>query len=94
MITYLLLAFARHSAETGWTVQRILRVFQLNLFERRNLSEILKPDPSVIKRISNKIRFMTVNYGTAVHLRVFFIYSMLSSKDYSRIIKHLEISLL
>ena len=45
MITYLLVAFARHSAKAGWTVQRILRVIQLNLFERRSLLNILKPDP-------------------------------------------------
>jgi len=31
MITYLLLAYARHSAKAGWTVQRIMRVIQLNL---------------------------------------------------------------
>lgn len=45
MITYLLLAIARHSARTGWTVQRIMRVIQLNLFERRSLRDILDPDP-------------------------------------------------
>jgi len=45
MITYLLLAFARHSAKAGWTVQRIMRVIQLNLFERRSLKNILIPDP-------------------------------------------------
>lgn len=45
MITYLLLAFARHSSKSGWTVQRILRVIQLNLFERRALKAILDPDP-------------------------------------------------
>lgn len=45
MITYLLLAFARHSAKAGWTVQRIMRVIQLNLFERRSLKSILIPDP-------------------------------------------------
>jgi hypothetical protein len=44
MITYLLVAFARHSAKAGWTVQRILRVLQLNLFERKTLKEILNPD--------------------------------------------------
>lgn len=43
MITYLLLAYARHSAKSGWTVQRILRVIQVNLFERRTLEQILKP---------------------------------------------------
>jgi putative transposase len=45
MITYLLLSFARHSARAGWTVQRILRVIPLNLFERRSLKDILAPDP-------------------------------------------------
>ena len=45
MITYLLVAFARHSAKKGWTVQRILRVIQLNLFERKSLKEILNPSP-------------------------------------------------
>jgi putative transposase len=45
MITYLLVAIARHSARTGWTVQRIMRVLQLNLFERRSLRDILAPDP-------------------------------------------------
>lgn len=45
MMTYLLLAFARHSAKAGWTVQRIMRVMMLNLFERRSLKSILIPDP-------------------------------------------------
>jgi len=43
MITYLSLDFARHSAKTGWTVQRILRVMQMNLFECRSLKKILSP---------------------------------------------------
>jgi putative transposase len=45
LITYLLVAFARHSAKEGWSVQRMLRVLQLSLFERRSLKEILNPDP-------------------------------------------------
>lgn len=45
MITYLLLAFARHSAKKGWTAQRILRVIQVNLFERKSLRDILDPNP-------------------------------------------------
>lgn len=44
LISYLLVAFARHSAREGWTVQRLLRVLQLNLFERRSLAEIFKPE--------------------------------------------------
>lgn len=57
MITYLLLAFARHSAKTGWTVQRILRVIQLNLFERKRLQEILNPDPRLDKIGEPQMRF-------------------------------------
>ncbi len=45
LISYLLVAFARHSAREGWTVQRLLRVLQLNLFERTPLEEIFKPEP-------------------------------------------------
>lgn len=58
MITYLLLAFARHSAKSGWTVQRILRVIQLNIFERRTLSEILKPDPHRHKKDEPQMRLV------------------------------------
>lgn len=45
LIVYLLVAYARHSAREGWTVQRMLRVLQLNLFERKTLSDIFKPRP-------------------------------------------------
>ena len=57
MITYLLLAYARHSAKIGWTVQRIMRVIQLNLFERRGLREILNPDPPRRKKSEPQMRF-------------------------------------
>lgn len=58
MITYLLLAFARHSAKVGWTVQRIMRVIQLNLFERRGLKEILDPDPPSHKNSGPQMGFV------------------------------------
>ena len=45
MIVYLLVAFARYSARDGWTVQRMLRVLQLNLFERKPLVNIFNPSP-------------------------------------------------
>ena len=57
MITYLLLAFARYSAKTGWTVQRILRVIPLNLFERRSLQEILNPDPHRVEKDESQMKF-------------------------------------
>jgi len=57
MITYLLVAFARYSARAGWTVQRMLRVIQLNLFERRSLKEIFDPDPPRHKKGEPQMRF-------------------------------------
>jgi hypothetical protein len=45
LIVYLLVAFARYSAKAGWTVLRMLRVLQLNLFERKALKEIFHPSP-------------------------------------------------
>jgi len=57
MITYLLLAFARHSAKIGWTVQRIMRVIQVNLFERKSLKDILDPDPPRCKKSEPQMRF-------------------------------------
>ena len=56
MITYLLLAFARHSAKSGWTVQRTMRVIQLNLFDRRSLKNILIPDPPDHKKSEPQMR--------------------------------------
>jgi putative transposase len=45
MVAYLLVALARCAAKAGWSVQRILRVLQVSLFERRSLKDILDPDP-------------------------------------------------
>lgn len=56
MITYLLVAFARYSARAGWTVQRMLRVIQLNLFERRSLKEVFDPDPPRRKKSGPQMR--------------------------------------
>ncbi len=56
LITYLLIAIARHSARQGWTVQRMLRVIQLNVFERRSLREILDPDPPRHKKSEPQMR--------------------------------------
>jgi len=57
MIVYLLLAYARHSAKTGWTVQRIMRVIQVNLFETKTLKEILDPDPPRHKKYEPQMHF-------------------------------------
>lgn len=45
MVAYLLVALARYAAKAGWSVQRMLRVLQVSLFDRRSLKDILDPDP-------------------------------------------------
>lgn len=58
MIAYLLMSFARYSARTGWTVQRMLRVLQLNLFERRTLEQIFDPSPPRHKQNEPQMRLV------------------------------------
>ena len=45
MIGYLLVSFTRFCAKAGWTVQRIMRVIQVCLFERLPLKQLLNPSP-------------------------------------------------
>jgi len=45
MIAYLLVSFTRFCAKAGWTVQRIMRVLQVSLFDRIPLEELLNPPP-------------------------------------------------
>lgn len=56
MITYLLLAYARHSARKGWTVQRIIGVLQVSLFEQKSLKAILDPPPPNIQKGDPQMR--------------------------------------
>lgn len=44
LIVYLLVAIARHSAKEGWTVARMMRVLQVNIFSRKTLKQLLNPD--------------------------------------------------
>ena len=46
LCVYLLLSFLKFKAKLGLSLQQMLRLLQLNLFERRNLIELFKPpDP-------------------------------------------------
>jgi len=46
LCAYLLVAYTRFMTAAGWSMRQILRLLQLNLFERRSLAELLKPpDP-------------------------------------------------
>lgn len=55
MIVYLLLAFLKFKAKLGITMQQMLRLLHLNLFERRDLLSLFKPPdvkPLDIKQFS------------------------------------------
>jgi len=58
LIVYLLVAYARYAARTGWTVLRILRLLRMNLFERKTLQEILKPFPPDSKENEPQMRLV------------------------------------
>jgi hypothetical protein len=70
---YLLVAFGRFSAKKGWTVQRMLRALQLDLFERKALVEIFNPGPPpLIRPTSNEGGLMTVKlWGSSGLARLF-----------------------
>jgi len=45
LITYLILAFLRFKAGLGISFQQMLRLLQINLFERRNLIDLYMLQP-------------------------------------------------
>ena len=46
---YLLLAFLKFQSKLKKSAQQILRLLQLNLFEKRDLMALLRGDPPIIK---------------------------------------------
>lgn len=46
MCMYLLLSYIKFTNRLGWSLQQLLRVLQLNLFERRSLLELFTGDPT------------------------------------------------
>ena len=45
MCVYLMLAFLKHKSKLSSSLQELIRLFQLNLFERRDLMALLRKDP-------------------------------------------------
>jgi predicted Na+-dependent transporter len=43
LITYLMLAFLRFKSGLGLSFQQLLRLLQINLFDRRNLVDLCHP---------------------------------------------------
>ena len=56
LIMYLLVAIARHSAKQGWTVARMMKVLQMNVFSRKTLKQLLDPDKSRHKKGDPQMR--------------------------------------
>ncbi len=65
LIAYLLVSFAKHMAQEGWSVQRLLRIIQVNLFERKPLKALFLPDKKWNKQ-EEPHRGSCEIYGTAV----------------------------
>jgi putative transposase len=58
MTVYLLVAYARYAARSGWTVLRMLRVLRMNLFERKTLQEVLNPSPPALNKNEPQMRLV------------------------------------
>jgi len=54
LCVYLLLAFLKFRSRLGQSLMQILRLLQLNLFERRNLIELFKP-PNIQQPVSQQL---------------------------------------
>lgn len=52
MCVYLILAFIKFQSKLKKSMQQILRLLQLNLFEKRDLMALLRGDPPVMPRIN------------------------------------------
>jgi len=50
---YLLLAFIKFQSKMSKTMQQILRLLQLNLFEKRDLTALLRGDPPINIQTNN-----------------------------------------
>jgi putative transposase len=48
LCAYLVLSFLKFLSKIGASLQRMLRILQLNLFERRDLLDIFKPKKAII----------------------------------------------
>jgi hypothetical protein len=45
LCTYLLMSYLRFVSRTAWSVQRIMRVLQANLFAKNDLMALVRPPP-------------------------------------------------
>ncbi len=58
LLAYLVLSFLKFQSKIGTSLQRMLRILQLNLFERRDLIELFKPPRSKISLQNNQLSLL------------------------------------
>jgi IS4 transposase len=57
LCVYLLLAFIKFQSKLKKSMQQILRLLQLNLFEKRDLMALLRDDPPLDRKTASPIRW-------------------------------------
>ena len=60
LCTYLLVAFTKFQSRLGQSILQILRLLQLNLFERRDLDELLCPEKQKIPLHNNQLSLFQI----------------------------------
>jgi len=58
LLAYLVLSFLKFQSKIGASLQRMLRILQLNLFERRDLIELFKPPRSKFVLQNNQLALL------------------------------------
>lgn len=57
LCTYLLLSYLKFLSKTGWSVQRLMRVLQANLFSKKDLMALIRPSPPVERNSPPQLGF-------------------------------------
>ena len=58
LCAYLVLSFLKSQSKIGASLQRMLRILQLNLFERRDLLDLLKPKQQINQLQNNQLQLI------------------------------------
>ena len=57
MCIYLLVAYLKYMSKTTWSVQRLMRVLQVGIFDRRSILELIDPGPPPKEKSEPQMRF-------------------------------------
>lgn len=57
LCVYLLVAYLKYMSKTHWSVQRLMRVLQVGIFDRRAIIELIDPGPPPNQKSEPQMRF-------------------------------------